>query len=173
VSEISPAHHVSEHWGSTVPGSGAAYILFDTENLLIKEMVMRVDGIAPEALANAGPNGSFGSIHIHNYPQGGPDFFIQQLPGDITATPTGFEFRLSNWKVEAPLGRKHDGIDAAFVLQEIVAGNAYFGLHTTHALCPGNTKDGVAGTCAAPGTALSGHLNLVPIPSPEVIALNE
>ena len=168
VSEIGPDHEVAAHWGSTVPGKGAAYILFDQEAGHIKELVLRIDGVPHDRLANAGPEGLFGPVHIHNYPQGGPDFFILQLPGDFTATETGFEFRLENWQVEAPLGRKHDGIDAAFVMSEIVAGNAYFGVHTDHALCPGNS--GAANICAAPATALSGRLNLVPILRAEQLA---
>ncbi|GGB18840.1 hypothetical protein [Allosediminivita pacifica] len=168
VTEISPGHEVAAHWGSTVPGKGAAYILFDPEAGHIKELVLRIDGVPPDRLANAGPEGLFGPVHIHNYPQGGPDFFILQLPGEFTATETGFEFRLEDWSVEAPLGRKHDGIDATFVMSEIVAGNAYLGLHTDHALCPGNAAG--ADICAAPATALSGHLNLVPILRAEQLA---
>jgi hypothetical protein len=161
-SELSAEHEVARAWGSQVQASGSAYMLFDAATGRIVELVMTLDGVSAADLAPAGPKGAFGAIHIHNYPQGGPDFFVQQLPGTITETDTGIEFRLENWTLEDPLGRKHDGIDAAFVMAEVMAGNAYFGVHTTDLACPENRKDGIEGSCAAPATALSGHLSRLP-----------
>ena len=169
VSDIGPGHEVAARWGSAVPGHGAAYMLFDPEAGEIIELVMRIDGVPPETLAAVGPEGRLGAIHIHNYPQGGPDFFVQQLPGTITATDTGFEFRLETWLMEDPLVGPEGG--AAFVLSEVMAGNAYFGMHTTDALCPANQKPGIETLCKAPATALSGHLRLLPAPDPALMAM--
>lgn len=170
VAEMRNNHETSAHWGSAVPGQGAASLIFDAEAGTILELVMRIDGISPETLANAGPNGVLGPIHIHNYPQGGPNFFVQQLPGEIEETETGFIFRLSNWTVEDPKVGPDGG--AAFVLSEVANGNAYFGLHTSHTLCPGNQKEGMENLCAAPGTALSGHITVLPAPDPNVLAMS-
>ncbi|GAA4224564.1 hypothetical protein GCM10022290_28330 [Sagittula marina] len=169
VSEMRASHAVSAHWGSSVPAQGAASLTYDRDTGTIIELVMTIDGTSTDDLAPAGPGGMLGSIHIHNYPQGGPNFFIQQLPGEFEETDSGFVFRVSNWKVEDPIVGPEGGAD--FVLSEVERGNAYFGLHTNHALCPGNTKDGVAGTCAAPGTALSGHITVLPAPHPDVVAM--
>jgi hypothetical protein len=169
-SELSAQHEIARGWGSELQASGSAYMLFDAAAGRIVELVMTLEGIGIADLAPAGPDGASGAIHIHNYPQGGPDFFVQQLPGTLTETATGIEFRLENWVMEDPLGRKHDGIDAAFVMREVVAGNAYFGVHTIHAACPAHDTGAAAGTCAAPATALSGHLGRLPEFDPMLLA---
>lgn len=170
VSEMRASHPTSANWGSTHEGWGAASLTYNRDEGRIIELVMTISGVAPDTLASAGPGGVLGPIHIHNYPQGGPDFFVQQMPGEIEATEDGFIYRVSNWTMEpAMVGPDH--VDVDFVLSEIAAGNAYFGLHTTDAFCPGNKKEGVAGTCAAPGTALSGHITVLPAPDPNVLAL--
>jgi hypothetical protein len=156
---LSPEHEISANWGSSVAATGSGEIQFDRETGKIDVLRIKVDGIKIDELAPAGPNGVLGAIHIHNYPQGGPQFFVQHLPGKLTATETGFVFELSDWIVEDP--KVKPGLTADFVLSEIENGNAYFGLHSVHHACPKNQKDGVAGTCAAPGTAISGHLTIV------------
>jgi len=155
VSELHSGHAIAAHWESTLDAKGAAYMVYDPEKGRIIELVMQIDGITSEDLASAGPEGAFGAIHIHNYPQGGPDFFILQLPGEVAQIAGGVEFRLEDWQIEAPLGRKHDGIDAAFVLAEIAKGNAYFGFHTHDRARPRNQKPSMVAAGAAPGTALS------------------
>lgn len=156
---LSSDHEISANWGSSVAATGTGEIQFDRETGKIDMLRIKVDGIKVDELAPAGPNGVLGAIHIHNYPQGGPKFFVQHLPAELTATETGFVFELSDWVVEAP--KVKPGLTADFVLSEIENGNAYFGVHSVHDACPKNKKDGVAGTCAAPGTAISGHLTIV------------
>lgn len=171
VSALSGQHASSSHWDSDVPASGAAYVEIDVTSNRILDLVIVIEGIAPEQLAPAGPNGMFGAIHIHNYPQGGPNFFIQQLPGEVVRTESGFEFHLDDWFMEDPIVGPSGG--AAFVVSEVQSGNAYFGLHTNHTLCRGHTTHGADRSCAAPATAISGHISVIPSVRENLLVMND
>lgn len=157
--ELSRDHSIAHGWGSSVEGTGYAFIDIDLEARTLTHLLIHVYGIFPADLATAGPGGALGAIHFHNYPQGGPNFFVQQLPGTTTRTDYGMQFELENWLFEDPLVGAERGLTAQFVIDEIVAGNAYIGLHTSHTLCSQNQRGGHNGSCAAPGTALSGHVS--------------
>lgn len=79
-------------------------------------------------------------FHFHNAPQGGPQFFVQQLfdinssTGNIITaslenTEAGFSFTIdSPYTLRPPVNRPTLGVD--FVISEILAGNSYLGIHT-------------------------------------------
>lgn len=169
-SQLSSQHEVAANWGSSLAASGEAQIEIDPDMGTLVHLVLDVAGIVPEDLANAGPNGILGPIHFHNYPQGGPRFFALQLPGTISRTDQGLRLEVTDWKMDAPMVGKDKGLTAAFVIQEIRDGNAYIGLHTLHEACPKNQASGVEGTCAVPGTALSGHIEVLTYPEGETLA---
>lgn len=121
------------------------------------DLDLTATGIRMDELAAAGPEGVLGTIHIHNLPQGGPNFFVLQLPGTFAETEDGFTLTLKDWTIEAPKGGAK--VDAAFIVNEIRAGNGYIGLHTLNLLCRDKTDMEIA--CAAPATALSGQITKV------------
>lgn len=151
--ELGTSHEVAGSWKSQQAGSAVAtFDLSEDGSTLSLELV--VTGVKLDELAAAGKDGAFGPIHIHNTPQGGPNFFVLQLPGDYVATEDGFTLTLTDWTIEAPKGGAK--VDAAFVVEEIRAGRAYVGLHTHNMLCA--DSDGKSMPCAAPATALSGAI---------------
>ena len=153
---LSSTHESSSAWSSAVTAVGTAKVSVDHANGVINSFELRLTGLNIEDLAPAGPNGSFGSIHFHNYPQGGPNFFVQQLPLTAQENDGTLIFSLSGWKVEDPV----KGIgDASFVLNEILSGNAYIGVHTNGMNCK-SPATGESISCAAPATAISGHVVL-------------
>ncbi|WP_158968475.1 CHRD domain-containing protein [Chachezhania sediminis] len=160
-SHLSSDHEIAAHWGSSLAASGQAMIEIEPATGILRYLRVDVDGLAPDELAHAGPNGALGPIHFHNYPQGGPQFFVQQLPGTISATERGLRLEVTDWKMDAPMVGQERGLTAAFVIQEILDGNAYIGLHTTHTACPQNRATGLENSCAAPGTAISGHIQVL------------
>ncbi|NIZ09770.1 hypothetical protein [Pseudooceanicola sp. HF7] len=116
-SHLSSDHEISAHWGSSLTATGQATIEIEPDTGILRYLRVDVDGIAPDQLANAGPNGALGPIHFHNYPQGGPQFFVQQLPGTISATETGLRLEVTDWKMDAPMVGQERGLTAAFVVQ--------------------------------------------------------
>ncbi len=146
-------HVIAAGWKSQETGAGAGTIAYDPDqNTLSVDLV--VTGIAPEELASAGHHGGLGPIHIHNLPQGGPQFFVQHLPATIKPVGDGFTFILNDWPMEDPASDAK--VSADFVISEIRAGNAYVGLHTHNQLC--TNPAGQPMTCAAPATALSARI---------------
>lgn len=153
VADICGQHLVSSTWGSQHTATGKAQLHVNPEtNRLSLELNVR--DFSPEDFAPAGPDGILGAIHIHNYPQGGPRFFVQQLPGQVTPTDTGFTFSLKDWPMSPPKGGAKVSVE--FVISEILSGNAYIGVHSSQILCSDAARRDIA--CAAPATALSGTL---------------
>lgn len=146
-------HDIAKNWRSQQAGYGNAKLKLSEDGTHLT-LELKVTGIKLDELSAAGKGGVLGPIHIHNSPQGGPNFFILQLPGDYKATKDGFTLTLTDWEIEAPLGGAK--VDADFVVNEIRSGKAYIGLHTANAKCL-NSAD-VSVPCAAPATALSGQL---------------
>ncbi len=93
-------------------------------------------------------------MHFHNFPQGGPNFFVQQLPGTYYSLGKHFFFELKNWTMESPGNRLN--LSPSFVLQEIINGNVYIGIHTNEKKCFDAPND----SCAAPGTAIAGDVSV-------------
>lgn len=153
VAHICSNHVVSDTWQSKHPALGRVSMRLDTDSARLS-LDMSVSNFSEDELAAAGPSGVLGAIHIHNLPQGGPQFFVQQLPGKIISTDTGFDFILENWSMTAPMGGAKVSVE--FVIAEILSGNAYIGVHSSRILCEDATRREVA--CSAPATALSGTL---------------
>lgn len=151
--DICSQQTISKSWASQHQGTGHAQLRM---NPITGVMSVQLDvrGVSLDELAPAGPKGALGAIHIHNYPQGGPDFFVQQLPGDFIPTDNGFRFALKDWPMVAPAGGAN--VSVAFVISEVLSGNAYIGLHSKQILCANKLEEDIA--CAAPATALSGSL---------------
>lgn len=150
---LTAEHEVAKSWRSQQTGSAKADVKLSEDGSLLT-LNLQVKGVKLDELAAAGKGGALGPIHIHNAPQGGPNFFVLQLPGQYKATKDGFTLTLKDWKIEAPLGGAK--VDAAFVVSEIRSGKAYIGLHTANAKCLDSADASVP--CAAPATALSGQL---------------
>ncbi len=151
--ELVASHEIARNWKSQQSGGALAQIDISDDGTKLS-LHLTVAGVKLDELAAAGKNGALGPVHIHNTPQGGPNFFVLQLPGEYTATDDGFTLSLSDWTIEAPKGGAK--VDAAFVVEEIRAGRAYVGLHTENMLC--EDSDGKSVPCAAPATALSGAI---------------
>lgn len=151
--ELTTAHEIAARWKSQQTGGATAQVVLSDDGTRL-DLELMVTGVTPQELAAAGPEGVLGSMHIHNLPQGGPNFFALQLPGTIEPTVDGFKLVLTDWKIEPPKGGAK--VDAAFVVGEIKSGNAYIGLHTTNLLCQDGKGNKTA--CAAPATALSGQI---------------
>ncbi len=146
-------HEIAHGWKSHHSGSGFSDIELSDDGAKLS-LHLTVTGVKIAKLAAAGKNGALGAVHIHSMPQGGPNFFVLQLPGIYTATPDGFTLVLDNWTIEAPKGGAK--VDAPFVVEEIRSGRAYVGLHTEDMLC--EDAKGISIPCAAPATALSGAI---------------
>lgn len=151
--DLCTAHEVAAKWNSQENGAGGGTITYDPAEGRLS-VALSVTGLFPEMLANAGHHGGLGAIHIHNLPQGGPTFFVQHLPGEISESADGFRFTLVDWKMENPGGGADVGVD--FVLSEMLSGNAFVGLHTHNMQC--SNAEGRTIPCAAPATALSGQV---------------
>ncbi|MEI6799648.1 MAG: CHRD domain-containing protein [Pseudomonadota bacterium] len=147
------SHEVAHIWKSHQSGSGLADIVLSQDGTKLS-LHLAVTGVKIAELSAAGKNGVLGPVHIHDMPQGGPNFFVLQLPGVYAATEDGFTLTLDNWTIEPPKGGAK--VDAAFVVAEIRAGKAYIGLHTQDMLCQDAKGKTIA--CAAPATALSGAI---------------
>ncbi|TVP71395.1 MAG: CHRD domain-containing protein [Rhodobacteraceae bacterium] len=151
--ELCTLHEVAAKWRSQEEGTGIGTITYDTAQGTLS-FALSVTGVFPEMLASVGHHGGLGAIHIHNLPQGGPDFFVQHLPGEISEQADGFDFTLADWVMENPGGGADVGAD--FVLFEMLSGNAFVGLHTHNMQCA--NAEGRTIPCAAPATALSGQI---------------
>lgn len=151
--ELGTAHEVAHGWKSQQSGSAVAKINLSEDGTTL-DFDLVVTGVKLDELAAAGKDGAFGPIHIHNTPQGGPNFFVLQLPGVYVPSEDGFTLTLTDWVIEAPKGGAK--VDAAFVVEEIRSGRAYVGLHTHNMLCA--DSEGKSVPCAAPATALSGAI---------------
>lgn len=141
-------------WGSREAGRGHAVIELSPDRRRIAFLQLVLDGVPRDVLADAGGRPELGPIHIHNHPQGGPQFFVLQLPGSYAEIDGTTVLTLRDWEIEAPLGGAQ--VTPEFVVAEILAGNAYFGVHTHNQLC--HDRAGQPATCAAPATALSGDI---------------
>lgn len=155
--ELTADHDVAKSWRSQQTGSAKANLKLSDDGSLLT-LKLQVTGVKLDELAAAGKDGLLGPIHIHNSPQGGPNFFVLQLPGKYKASQDGFTLTLTDWKIEAPMGGAK--VTADFVVNEIRNGKAYIGLHTANARCLNSAN--VSVPCAAPATALSGQLKKTP-----------
>lgn len=151
--ELTNAHAVAAGWKSQQSGGATAQIDLSPDGTTLS-LTLQVTGVALDELAAAGKGGVLGPIHIHNAPQGNPEFFVLQLPGSYVETKDGFDLVLKDWTIEAPKGGAK--VDAAFVVEQIRKGNAYIGLHTENGICKDAEGKDIA--CAAPATALSGQI---------------
>lgn len=141
-------------WGSQAGGYGIATLRFSTSPPIIHNLQVFVANVSVSMLASAGPGGVLGPMHFHNFPQGGPNFFVQQLPGTYYNYGKHFFFELKEWKMGSP-GNRRD-LPPSFVLQEILDGNVYLGIHTNEIKCFDAPND----SCAAPGTAIAGDVSV-------------
>lgn len=153
---LTNTHEIAAKWKSQQGGTVDVTVALSEDGTKL-DFDLVATGLKMDELAAAGPEGVLGTIHIHNLPQGGPNFFVLQLPGTFAETADGFALTLKDWTVEAPKGGAK--VDAAFVVDEIRKGNAYIGLHTVNLLCRDKTDMEIA--CAAPATALSGQISKV------------
>lgn len=160
VVEIDANHPVPRFWNSTDSSTGYARILIDKNSLQIVRMEMAVDGVFLANSGNVLQNNIAGlqPFHFHNKPQGGPDFFVQQLfdvsGGSITTaalaqTDSGFSFKIdSPYTLRRPVNNPGNSkLSPQFVVDEILDGNSYLGIHTE--------------ALKIPATALAGDLRVL------------
>ena len=136
--ELDNLHPVPVNWSSEDASTGYARILLNKETHQIYNMELIVDGISVDGGTNNLDTNPVQPFHFHNAPQGGPNFFVQQLfdvdDGEITTaslvnTDTGFAFTIDEtYDMRLPVNNPGLGLD--FVFDEIFAGNAYLGVHT-------------------------------------------
>lgn len=140
VVEVDNTHPVPVGWDSEDESTGYARILLNKETNEIYQMELIVDGIFVSGADNLLEDNPVQPFHFHNQPQGGPNFFVQQLfdvdpaTGEITTaalenTDTGFSFVIDEpYAMRDPVNNPGLGVD--FVIDEILDGNAYLGIHT-------------------------------------------
>lgn len=157
--ELDNDHPVPIFWGSEDPATGYARVLIDLDTMTIHKMEMVVDGMyasgTPEEGSVLQQNiSTLQPFHFHNQPQGGPDFFVQQLfdtdpetgaptTATLENTETGFVFAIDEaYDLRPPV---NDPARAEFVPRDILSGDGYLGLHT--------------GDLPIPATAIAGTIN--------------
>lgn len=158
--ELDNTHPVPESWGSQDASTGYARILIDLGTREIHRMEMVLDGMYafgdPDTQNILQQNFSTTQpFHFHNLPQGGPNFFVQQLfdfdagsneisTASLENTETGFRFSIEETYALRPPVNNPDLEDV--VVEEILAGNGYLGLHTEALFIP--------------ATAIAGEINV-------------
>lgn len=152
--ELDNRHPVPVSWDSADTATGAARVLIDPATATLLYMEMTAEGLYADAANAAGSanlldgfNGAGAFVqpfHFHNQPQGGPDFFVQQLfdtdpaapdpTAPVTAllenTAGGFRFETAGYALRDPVN--DPALDAGFVVDTIRQndGTAYLGLHS-------------------------------------------
>jgi Ca2+-binding RTX toxin-like protein len=146
VVELSKDHPVPTFWNSQDDATGYARILLNGETGEIYKMEMIVDGISVSGGENSLQDTPLQSFHFHNLPQvGNPNFFVQQLyDADVTGAPTtatlentasGLRFSIDEtYQLRPPVNNPN--LDVAFVIDEILAGSGYLGVHTANLPIP-------------------------------------
>ncbi|MCB1499417.1 MAG: hypothetical protein KDK07_06455 [Bauldia sp.] len=156
--ELDNRHPVPVNWDSQDPSTGYARVLIDTATQQILKMELVVDSIFLDGADNVLDTNPVQPFHFHNLPQGGPNFIVEQLfdrdptSGDITTatleqTDTGFAFTIDEpYTLRPPVN--NPGLGVQFVLDEILAGNGYLGVHTNNEPIP---QTAIAGDMIALG----------------------
>ncbi|WP_193915008.1 calcium-binding protein [Cyanobium sp. LEGE 06113] len=151
--EIGNDHPVPQSWKERGvitdedESTGYARILIDTDSSVIHRMEMNIDGVFLSDDGDSSVNileqnfGGAQPFHFHNQPQGGPNFFVQQLfdyanssptTASFSDTSTGFSFRIDEpYALRDPINAGGNlSLTKEFVVQEILDKNAYLGIHT-------------------------------------------
>lgn len=146
VAEIDNLHITPVGWNSQDQSTGYARLLLDRETYEIVHMEMVVDGMTVSESDNQLQTFQTNPVqpfHIHNLPQPTPDtpnpnFIVEQLfdwdsngavaTATLEDTATGFRFETENYELRTPVNNASLTLD--FVVQEILDGNAYIGIHT-------------------------------------------
>jgi hypothetical protein len=142
--ELDNTHPTPVSWNSQDTSTGFARVLIDLETREIFRMEMVMEGMFafgdPESQNILQQNlDTVQPFHFHNVPQGGPQFFVQQLfdydqeAGEITTatlenTDTGFRFEIDETYAMRPPVNNPALEDV--VSEALLDGTGYLGLHT-------------------------------------------
>lgn len=145
---VSKDHEIPQSWNSEVPTIGYGEFIVDKDTLTISGKILLIN-MSRDKLADAK---TMGPAHFHNFPQGGPNFFVQHFPWNYEQRGEDLYMWFEDWMMEDPMV----GTSAEFVIQELYDGNVYFGIHTKDQLCKDKNNNITA--CAAPATAIAGNV---------------